>query len=272
MTRYSQIDKNADESDGCPRRNIQPLFRSDSHWNALSIGRNVGCLAEARVTCQMVGCRLQQRGCCAPLSQVVQEMPARNGMYVCIYSMYMHTWLLLADNFPAMSHLFRHNRQVSQQDQVVMQVTFICFSGECSAQSCSFSSVMGPTGAGKSTVSSPPLNFFSSILMTTSPKFIERATSRSEQTVGHDLCSLTADIRTARIPHPIDGHPVLFVDTPGFDDTFKSDVEIVDLIAKFLVRTCVCLIERLASMLIFIKKLSKESQYRIHTLLPQDLR
>jgi acyl-CoA-binding protein len=37
--------------------------------------------------------------------------------------------------------------------------------------------------------------------------------------------------------HPGDRHPVVFVDTPGFDDTFKSDVEILSMIAEWLVTT-----------------------------------
>jgi len=77
---------------------------------------------------------------------------------------------------------------------------------------------MGPTGAGKST-------------------FIERATRQDGQTVGRGLRSFTEDIRTVRITHPANGHPILLVDTPGFDDTSKSDVEILAMIANFLVKT-----------------------------------
>jgi hypothetical protein len=68
-------------------------------------------------------------------------------------------------------------------------------------------------------------------------QFIECATRQDGRTVGHKLRSFTADIRTVRITHPTDGHPVLFVDTPGFDDTLKSDVEILSMIADFLVTT-----------------------------------
>ena len=31
----------------------------------------------------------------------------------------------------------------------------------------------------------------------------------------------------------------MFVDTPGFDDTYKSDIEILSMIADWLVNTCV---------------------------------
>ena len=95
-------------------------------------------------------------------------------------------------------------------------------------------SVMGPTGAGKSTV-----RVFSSsnIWDFDRPQFIEMATGQDGQTVGHGLQSRTAVIRTVRVIHPKTGRPIVFVDTPGFDDTYKSDTEILSMIADWLVRT-----------------------------------
>jgi len=78
--------------------------------------------------------------------------------------------------------------------------------------------VMGPTGAGKST-------------------FIDIATRQDGHTVGHGLQSHTSDIRAVRVPHPTTGHPTVFVDTPGFDDTYKSDTEILSMVAEWLVKT-----------------------------------
>jgi hypothetical protein len=94
---------------------------------------------------------------------------------------------------------------------------------------------MGPTGSGKSTVRS--LFLFQIFLVSRcSPlKFIECATCQNGQTVGHSLRSRTADIRAVRATHPKGGYPVVFVDTPGFDDTVKSDVEILSAIADWLV-------------------------------------
>jgi len=77
--------------------------------------------------------------------------------------------------------------------------------------------VLGPTGSGKST-------------------FIECATRQNGQSVGHSLRSHTADIRAVRATHPNGGHPVVFVDTPGFDDTVKSDLEILSTIADWLAK------------------------------------
>jgi len=78
--------------------------------------------------------------------------------------------------------------------------------------------VMGPTGSGKST-------------------FIDIATGQDGHTVGHGLESETSDIRAVRVKHPTTGDPVILVDTPGFDDSFKSDVEILTTIAEWLVKT-----------------------------------
>jgi hypothetical protein len=39
------------------------------------------------------------------------------------------------------------------------------------------------------------------------------------------------------VSHPTTGSPVVFVDTPGFDDTYKADTEILGMIAEWLVKT-----------------------------------
>jgi hypothetical protein len=79
---------------------------------------------------------------------------------------------------------------------------------------------------------------FSAFSSTT--QFIEAAkpTHDGSQTVGHGLRSYTSDIRTVDIPHwKIPACSVTFVDTPGFDDTYKSDTEILGMIANWLVKT-----------------------------------
>lgn len=80
--------------------------------------------------------------------------------------------------------------------------------------------VMGPSGVGKTT-------------------FINYATQRSGR-VNHSLQSDTADLRFSRIEQrsssispPLS---LVFVDTPGFDDANKSDIEILTMIAEFLVK------------------------------------
>ncbi|KZP04212.1 hypothetical protein FIBSPDRAFT_767781 [Athelia psychrophila] len=76
---------------------------------------------------------------------------------------------------------------------------------------------MGPTGAGKST-------------------FIEYATRQSGRSIGHSLQSETSEIRAVRTKHPDDQGSVIFVDTPGFDDTNRSDIEILAQIAGWFVK------------------------------------
>jgi GTPase Era involved in 16S rRNA processing len=53
-------------------------------------------------------------------------------------------------------------------------------------------------------------------------QFINTATGRYSSTVNHGLESSTSDIKPIAIDGP-DGHPLVFVDTPGFDSTSQSD-------------------------------------------------
>jgi hypothetical protein len=71
----------------------------------------------------------------------------------------------------------------------------------------------------------------------TRTQVIDVATGQDGHTVGHGMKSHTSDIRSVRVPHPTLGHPMIFVDTPGFDDTYKSDTEILTIIANWLVKT-----------------------------------
>jgi len=57
----------------------------------------------------------------------------------------------------------------------------------------------------------------------------------------HDFRSYYAvlgpDVRSIRIS--LEGKSCVLVDTPGFDDTYRSDVEILELISEWLRRRCV---------------------------------
>jgi len=77
--------------------------------------------------------------------------------------------------------------------------------------------VMGPTGCGKTT-------------------FITKATGQGHSEINHGLRTATSGIRTIRTTHPKDGHPVVFVDTPGFDDTYIPDNETLSKVADWLVK------------------------------------
>ncbi|KAF5356830.1 hypothetical protein D9756_006607 [Leucocoprinus leucothites] len=78
--------------------------------------------------------------------------------------------------------------------------------------------IMGPTGVGKSTF----------IQIITGPYF-------SNEGVGHQLRSATSDVRAVRITFKGGNIPnLVLVDTPGFDDTYKTDYQILESIAVWL--------------------------------------
>ncbi|KAJ9136693.1 hypothetical protein NKR23_g9612 [Pleurostoma richardsiae] len=76
--------------------------------------------------------------------------------------------------------------------------------------------VIGVTGAGKST-------------------FINRATGRSDLKVSDGPSSCTEDIDLSSLD--VDGKRVVLVDTPGFDDSERTDADILTLMAKWLKTT-----------------------------------
>lgn len=71
---------------------------------------------------------------------------------------------------------------------------------------------MGPTGTGKS-------SFISEL-------------APGATTVGHSLFSCTGDV--ILVETVIDGVPCTLIDTPGFDDTEKSDTATLRLISNYL--------------------------------------
>jgi predicted GTPase len=79
-------------------------------------------------------------------------------------------------------------------------------------------SVMGPTGSGKSA-------------------FINLA-SGSELRVGQSLESCTGQVHHTA-PFQIGDRRVVLVDTPGFDDTNKSDTEVLLVISEYLAKSWV---------------------------------
>jgi len=67
------------------------------------------------------------------------------------------------------------------------------------------------------------------------PQFINLA-SRSNLRIGMNLESCTAEVQLAD-EFTLDGRSVILIDTPGFDDTSKSDTDILKMIAAFLATT-----------------------------------
>ena len=94
--------------------------------------------------------------------------------------------------------------------------------------------VMGATGSGKTQVSGIHL-----IPMDRdSPGYLQfiNLASGSNLPVGMGLRSCTADVQLAD-EFTLEGRTVTLIDTPGFDDTSKSDTDILKLIAAFLATT-----------------------------------
>ena len=60
--------------------------------------------------------------------------------------------------------------------------------------------------------------------------------SSSHFRVGYGLESCTSEVQVAS-PFLLDGRMVTLIDTPGFDDTVKTEAEILRLIADFLAAT-----------------------------------
>ena len=92
---------------------------------------------------------------------------------------------------------------------------------------------MGPTGAGKSTVSFLCFNSsqcYSLIYL----QFINKAAGLEETEVGHGLESCTYQIQVVRCLDKQQNRRIVFVDTPGFDDTNISDFDILQVVADWL--------------------------------------
>jgi hypothetical protein len=91
-------------------------------------------------------------------------------------------------------------------------------------------SVMGMTGSGKTSVS---VNHI--LLIPCSPvcvQFINQA-SGSSLVIGRGLESCTAEIQLGK-PFVLDGQTVTLIDSSGFDDTNRSEAEILREVTGFL--------------------------------------
>lgn len=66
-------------------------------------------------------------------------------------------------------------------------------------------------------------------------QFIELATGGKGQTVGHGLKPYTTDIRAVKFAHA--SGPIVFVDTPGFDEPDKPIMDILIILVDWLEMT-----------------------------------
>ena len=69
-------------------------------------------------------------------------------------------------------------------------------------------------------------------------KIIDILTNQPGRRAGSRLGSCTTEIRAVRVfNHPVYGNRLVLVDTPGFDNTTKSDMEILQMISNWLEKT-----------------------------------
>ena len=96
---------------------------------------------------------------------------------------------------------------------------------------------MGPTGSGKSYVSIWKFQYLRT-MDHIRYQFIDLLTGQLGQRAGNSLASVTSNIEATRLSFPSDPKKkIVLVDTPGFDDTTRSDMEILSMISHWLKTT-----------------------------------
>jgi len=98
---------------------------------------------------------------------------------------------------------------------------------------------MGPTGSGKSQVRLVWPDHFMSANLIICAKIIDTLTGQKTR-AGTSLKSVTDEVSAHRVlGHPKYADKLVLVDTPGFDDTNKSDKQILDMISQWMTKTYV---------------------------------
>lgn len=69
-------------------------------------------------------------------------------------------------------------------------------------------------------------------------QFVNRAINSDAFVVGNGLRSCTSEIQVSP-KFVVDGHPVVLIDTPGFNDTVMEDADVLKEISAFLATVCV---------------------------------
>ena len=65
-------------------------------------------------------------------------------------------------------------------------------------------------------------------------QFIATASRQCHRAIGHGLRAVSSDIQIIKTNHPVDHHPVVFLDIPSFDASYNSGVDILCQIADWL--------------------------------------
>ncbi|KAJ3561368.1 hypothetical protein NP233_g10237 [Leucocoprinus birnbaumii] len=77
---------------------------------------------------------------------------------------------------------------------------------------------VGPAGAGKS-------------------HFIDLLTGQLGRRTGHSLDATTTQVGAVRVKHPKYGDRIVLVDTPGFDESYRSSTQVLQMINRWLQKT-----------------------------------
>lgn len=94
---------------------------------------------------------------------------------------------------------------------------------------------MGPTGSGKSYVGDGRLYVLGAEACVS--QFIDLLTGQPGRRAGNSLKSVTSQIQLTRVKHPKYGDRIVLVDTPGFDDTSRTDKQVLQMIGDWLQKT-----------------------------------
>ena len=66
-------------------------------------------------------------------------------------------------------------------------------------------------------------------------KIIDTLTNQPGRRASARLESCTSEVRAVRLfNHPVHGDRLVLVDTPGFDNTIRSDLEILQIVSSWL--------------------------------------
>ena len=96
---------------------------------------------------------------------------------------------------------------------------------------------MGPTGSGKSHVRTI-LCYTLIFIFLHALKIIDTLAGQPGRRSGSRLESCTTNVRAVRLHnHPVHGDRLVLVDTPGFDDCIKSNLEILQMVSNWLQKT-----------------------------------
>lgn len=114
-------------------------------------------------------------------------------------------------------------------------------------------SVTGPSGSGKSSVRILAYKYSPFKTLTGNEQFINQVFGCKVAEVHDELESCTQTVRAFGCMHPHQtGQKVIIVDTPGFDDSNRTDFEILEELAQWLENTYILCIRLKLTSLIFL--------------------